>query len=126
MDNDFTPLELALSSLQDILRQPMDEYRRDGAIQRFEYTFELSWKSMQRILKEQGAVTGSPQQTLRAAFRAGFIEDIDSWMAFLKSRNLTVHTYNRRLADSVFESAKQFPPFVEKLLTKLKNAGVTS
>lgn len=121
MSNDLGPLESALASLKDILRQPMDEYRRDGAIQRFEYTFELAWKAMQRSLKEQGLVTGSPQQVFRASFKAGLISDIDSWMAFLKSRNLTVHTYNRKLADTVFESAKKFPSSVEELLAKLKS-----
>ena len=35
------PLEKALDSLQKAL-QPKDEFVRDAAIQRFEYSFELS------------------------------------------------------------------------------------
>lgn len=126
MDNDFSPLLFALASLKDILRQPMDEYRRDGAIQRFEYTFELSWKYMQRLLKEQGVEAGSPQQVLRAAFKANFIEDLPAWLSFLKNRNLSAHTYNQKVAATVFEAAKTFSPFVERLIEKLKEGASVS
>ena len=111
----------ALSSLEDILKQPMNEYIRDGAIQRFEYTFELCWESLQRILKERGVETGSPTQVLRAAHQEQLIEGIDEWLSFLKARNLTVHTYNQNLADDVFKEAKKFPAYVRNLLKSLKD-----
>ena len=115
------PLRDALSSLEDILKQPMNEYVRDGAIQRFEYTFELCWKSLQRVLKERGVETGSPTQVLRAAHKEQLIDDIDDWLAFLKARNLTVHTYNQNLAEEVFGEAKRFPARVRKLLKTVKD-----
>ena len=120
MKYDFSSLEKAQETLKDILKQPLNEYIRDGAIQRFEYTFELSWKFLQRVLKDQGQVTGSPQQVLRSAHQAGLIDQLDTWFEFLKSRNLSVHTYDQRVANEVFESAKKFPPFVDKLLNTLK------
>ena len=39
-------LESAIGRLEDVLRQPYDEYMRDSAIQRFEFTFELFWKAL--------------------------------------------------------------------------------
>ena len=116
MTIDFKSLENAITSLKDILAQPMDEYRRDGAIQRFEFTFELSWKFIQRVLKEQGLVVASPQQALRSAFKASWITDLDKWLAFQKHRNMASHTYDQKMAEEVFDSAKEFPPHAEALL----------
>ena len=89
----FSSLEKAILSLEDILKQKMDVYRRDGAIQRFEYTFELTWKMMQRVLKAQGIEAGSPKQVFRSALKADFIENVEDWFLFLEKRNLTVHIY---------------------------------
>lgn len=117
------PLRKAIESLEDILKQPMDEYRRDGAIQRFEYTFELCWKYLQRVLEAEGQTSGSPKQTLQMALKAGLIHDIDDWMAFLKARNLSVHTYNKRVADEVFLKAKDFPPYALAVLKNIQTRG---
>lgn len=117
---DMSALEKAIKSLEDILTQPMNQYIRDGVIQRFEYTFELCWKFMQRVLKERGVEAGSPNQVLRASHKEGLIQDIDSWMNFLKSRNLTVHTYNQNTANEVYESAKKFLPYAHATLKALK------
>ncbi|MCB9072511.1 MAG: nucleotidyltransferase substrate binding protein [Bdellovibrionaceae bacterium] len=121
MQIDFSSLEKAIVSLEDILQQPLNEYVRDGVIQRFEYTFELCWKFMQRILKEQGLSTGSPKQVLRDAHKAKFIDDLELWMSFLKERNLTSHTYNKDVAEEVYQSARKFPPYAKQLLQQLKN-----
>ena len=117
----FSPLKKAVSSLEDILQQKMDEYRRDGAIQRFEYTFEMSWKMMQRVLKELGVEAGSPKQVFRAALKANIIDDIEAWFRFLEMRNLTVHTYNEEQAQEVFKAAQAFLSFAQKILVRLQD-----
>jgi nucleotidyltransferase substrate binding protein (TIGR01987 family) len=117
--NDYSSLSKAISSLEDILQQPMDPYRRDGAIQRFEYTFELTWKSLQRSLKTQGLETGSPKQVFRAAHKAAMIDRVDDWFEFLEMKNLIAHTYNESLADRVFDAAKRFPPYARQALVGL-------
>ncbi len=120
------PLRLAIESLEEILEQPMNEFIRDGAIQRFEYTFELCWKFMQRLLKLRGVDTGSPTQVIRSGFKEGLIQDADLWLQFLKSRNLTVHTYNQKVAEEVFKDAQRFPEFAKQLLHKLESDGKSS
>lgn len=116
----FSALEKAVRSLEDIHRQKMDVYRRDGAIQRFEYTFELTWKMMQRVLKQQGIEAGSPKQVFRAALKIGLIDDLDKWFDFLEKRNLTVHTYNEDKADEVFNASKAFITVSKETLERLK------
>ena len=121
MSNDFdlSPLQKALASLEEILQQPKNKFIVAGTVQNFEFTFELSWKAMQRFLKLRGVETGSPAQVLRSAFQEKLISDLDLWMDFLKKRNLTVHTYNQNVAEEVYQAALIFPISVKTLITKL-------
>jgi len=75
---------------------------RDAAIQRFEFTFELGWKSMMLWLRAQGIDVRNPKDTLQEAFRQGLIEDGAKWSDLQGFRNLTSHTYNRDLARKVY------------------------
>ena len=119
-DLDLSALRKAADSLEDILRQPLNPYIRDGVIQRFELTFELTWKTMQRALKLGGVETGSARQVFRAAHKAGYLDDVPAWMGFLASRNLTTHTYNEATADEVYQAAARFPSFARQVIAKLE------
>jgi hypothetical protein len=60
MKLDFTSLAKAQESLgkaiHRALKEPSDEELRDAVIQRFEYTFELSWKMMKRVIESESAI----------------------------------------------------------------------
>lgn len=119
---DLSALKDSLNSLEDILKQPINEYLRDGVIQRFEYTFELSWKMINRYFKTIGInnIPNGPKPLLREAAREGLIDDIDAWFDFLEARNLTSHTYNEEFAEKVYEISKKFPASVKILISKLE------
>lgn len=117
---DTTALEKAIERLRDILKQERNEYVRDGVVQRFEFTFELCWKALKRVLALEGVDVGSPKQTFREAYQAGLIEDVTVWFKFLNLRNLTVHTYNEEVAEKVATAAEEFPDEAEKVLVNLK------
>src|SRR5437868_517537 len=93
----FEPLEEALKTLVDAVSSPpKNDLERDGVIQRFEYTFEICWKSVRTKLFSLGRtqISSSPKPLLRDALEEGLIENIDVWFAFLEARNSTAHTYN--------------------------------
>ena len=50
----ITPLIKAVKQFKKGLTQVKDQLDRDGAIQRFEFTFELIWKTLKRILDFKG------------------------------------------------------------------------
>lgn len=112
----------ANQSLKDSLSPaPANDRERDGSIQRFEYTVELSWRMIRKQLLALGRsdVSASPKPLIRAAASEGWIQDVDAWMAFIEARNLTSHSYKNDIAETVFKSAKNFPPFVDRLIAAL-------
>ena len=117
------PLKKALTSLEDILGQPMNEYIRDGVIQRFEFTFELSWKMMKRYFKVIGRedLPAGPKPIIREAGKEGLIKDVEEWLIFLEKRNISTHIYNQEQAKDVYAKASAFPPFVQSLIKELNN-----
>jgi nucleotidyltransferase substrate binding protein (TIGR01987 family) len=74
----------------------------DGTIQRFEFTFELFWKVVRRLLALQGVDANSPKAVLQGAYRLGWLDDEQEWLDVLKDRNLTAHTYQEALALEIY------------------------
>lgn len=98
-DKAFSLLEEAV----ELARQrPLSKLEAQGLIQGFEYTHELAWNTLKDFLEDRGvqALYGS-RDTTRAAFRTGLIENGETWMEMIQSRNLTSHTYNEATADQV-------------------------
>jgi nucleotidyltransferase substrate binding protein (TIGR01987 family) len=74
----------------------LNQLEKEGVIQRFEYTFELAWKTVKDYLEEGGVVfaTATPRQVLKDAFAMKIIADGQVWIDMLDHRNLLSHTYN--------------------------------
>jgi nucleotidyltransferase substrate binding protein (TIGR01987 family) len=120
---DFTPLGRALQSLQAAqVQPPRNELERDGVIQRFEYTFELCWKSIRRALLFLGRadVSGSPRPLFRDALEEHLIPTIEPWFTYLEARNATAHLYNSDQAEQVFAAIQGFAAHAEALLQALR------
>ena len=114
-------LERAVGKLGAALDQPKTEYIRDSAIQRFEFTFELVWKTLKASLEERGVQVYSPRDSLRAAFQAGLIDENPMWLKTVELRNLTRHTYNELIADEIFEALPSVLVLYKALLGRLKD-----
>lgn len=118
---DYSVLRKAIDSLGDALAQPKTAYTRDATIQRFEYTFELSWKTLRRYLAEETGSDGfNIKDLFRVAGRQGLISSVDDWFGYLKARNLTSHTYNERTAEETYQVASEFFPAAAALLGELE------
>ncbi len=113
--------ERAIGRLKASLHQPKDEFVRDSAIQRFEFTFESSWKTLKCFLEERDPNLSIrfPGDCYRVAFRKGFIENEPMWIEMIEKRNKTGHTYNERIAEAVYASLPGFLNLYEGLLYRL-------
>jgi len=72
----------------------LNRLEKEGLIQRFEYTFELSWKTMKDYLESKGVSVDYPRDVLKEAFAHELIADGEVWMTMLDHRNLMSHTYD--------------------------------
>ncbi len=114
-------LSRALKMLTKALQQPENEFTRDSAIKRFEYTFEISWKLMKSVLNYLGIFCNSPRQCIRQAFAAEIIDDTDKWLISLENRNRATHIYNENLAEEIYIFIEKFPPLVQHLIEKVED-----
>lgn len=98
----FVHFQRAFGLLQQTLAiaHPSDA-ERAGLIQFFEISFELAWKVLKDYLEEEGFSVTSPRDAIKQAFQAGLLEDGHVWLEALKDRNLTVHTYEEKIAIAV-------------------------
>jgi len=136
MPLDLTSLTNSVNSLQEAIAvyneaeklnpadAPVLKVIRAGVIQNFEIAYELAWKMMKRWLEKNvraGLVSGKPQIELyRRAAEYGLIDDVEDWMRFHRSRNLTSHVYGESLAVEVLKQAVLFRPFAETLSAHLE------
>lgn len=111
------PLLKAFKKFEAFRQNTKTEQEKAGAIQAFEYSFELCWKTMKKLLEIRGRITNSPKETFRIAALEGFIQDPEMWFDFLKKRNLTVHTYQEKEANEVVSIFKDFSQAVKNFLT---------
>lgn len=73
----------------------LSELEQEGLVQRFEYTFELAWKTLQDLLNYKGyEFMSGPNGTLKMAFEDGLITDHEGWRKMAKSRNTLSHVYD--------------------------------
>ncbi len=130
---DFSALGKALASLNRALvrwqaSQCLDEELRDACIQRFEYTFELSWKMLKRQLEldlpdAQGVDALSFRDLIRIGAERSLVQDADAWMLFRDKRNTTSHTYNEAKAADVAAVIPAFATHAAELHERLQARG---
>lgn len=92
----------------------LTKLEQQGLIQGFEFTHELAWNVLKDYLENKG-VTGliGSKDATRSAFKNALVDDGDSWMKMIEDRNLSSHTYNSDIAQSVADDilARFFPAF---------------
>ena len=109
----FENFSNALERLEEAVNEAQTELEIDGAIQRFEFTFEQAWKSIKKFLEDEGIICRSPKSCLKEAYAVGFINNEQIWLKMLTDRNKSVHIYDMETSREVFENIKRF--YVQEL-----------
>ena len=111
LDKAFLQLKrgLAIDCPSDIERQ--------GVIQSFEFTFELSWKTLKDYLESQGVICQFPREVIKQAFQNQIISEGEIWLDMLGKKNLLAHTYDEMIALEAYNLIKlHFAPQIEELV----------
>ena len=87
----FKTLESAIADIDNL-----SDLEKDGIIQRFEFTFELSWKVMQDYLKHLGyyQIKG-PRPVITQMAQDGLLDPF-IWEEILTARNELSHIYDEK------------------------------
>jgi nucleotidyltransferase substrate binding protein (TIGR01987 family) len=116
----LTQWEKATARLEEVLALPKNPVVRDSCVQRFEFTFELGWKVLKGLLREEGLEGNSPRECIRLAFKQGWIENDARWLEALTLRNLTSHTYEEAVAEKIYKDLPAVLDLFKTTLQKLK------
>ena len=132
---DISSLESAIAQLQKaydfsiskiaVENKDLFEQFRNSTVQCFEFTFELSWKFIKRILELEHP---NPQQIdqmdykdlIREAATRGLINNPEVWFEFRRLRNISSHAYDRSKAEQVYLASTDFLKESSVLLKNLK------
>lgn len=110
----------AVQRLEEACAQPFSSFIRDSVIQRFEFCWELAWKTLRLKLEAEGIAVNTPRETWQQALQVGLIADENAWSEAQKKRNLTSHTYDENLADEVYNYVlKQGLPLFRELVARV-------
>ncbi|HHW55140.1 MAG: nucleotidyltransferase substrate binding protein [bacterium] len=101
-DRAYKQLHAALKEFDNL-----NVLEKEGLIQRFEYTFELAWKTVKDFLEGQGVSANFPREVIKQAFHYGVIKDGEVWMDMLEKRNLLAHTYNEERFNLALKKIKE-------------------
>lgn len=112
----------ALATLEELLKQGVtdDAVLRDAAVQRFEYSFELCWKSCKEWLRAvHGVDVFSPKDCFRELRRLQVISEAEAelYLQMTDDRNTTVHTYDEVFIQSLALKLDHYFRHMKKLLT---------
>ncbi|MGQ0827287.1 MAG: HI0074 family nucleotidyltransferase substrate-binding subunit [Bacteroidota bacterium] len=114
----FQNFEKAFFKLKEAieLKNP-NELERNGLVQRFEFTLDLSWKVMKDYLEAKGFnFKPSPKDTFRQAKEGGFFDQAQELIDGLDIRNELSHDYSgEKFEKSENKLRREIFPALEKL-----------
>lgn len=97
---------------------------RDSLIQRFEFTYELTHKTLKEFMKYLGVTLENsfPRTIFKKAYVNNLISDDKVWINLLEDRNSTSHIYNENMAKEIAARVKnQYVYAIGELIDNLEN-----
>jgi nucleotidyltransferase substrate binding protein (TIGR01987 family) len=87
---------LLRSALENQPLAQLSDLEQEGVIQRFEYSYELAWKTMKDYMEDNGIIITpvTPRNVIKEAFAAGMIDNGQVWIDMMLHQNLLAHTYD--------------------------------
>ncbi len=115
-DNFQRALHQMTLAIQLMEERNLSDLEKQGLIQGFEFTHELAWNILKDYLEMEGiqGLVGS-RSTVREAFKRGLVSDGEAWIDMIQKRNLSSHTYNKEVADTLALAIHEqyYPAFLE-------------
>jgi len=112
--------EKALLQLGDALEESESPIVRDACLQRFEFSYELLWKTLKVFLEDiHGVRAVSPRQVFKEAFALSIIGEEVTFVEMIESRNTLSHTYNEEQAAKIYVKCGGYLKAMKNVLAQL-------
>lgn len=102
-----------------------NEFIISGIIDKFFIQFELGWKVLKELMRYEGkaiGATGSPRETIKAAYSCYDFMEEGIWLSMLKDRNDLAHIYDEERAKELLDRIlKEYIPEFQRLLVGLQD-----
>lgn len=116
-------LKNAVNRLQEALNEEnTNDIVIDGVLHRFEFSFELAWKTMKDYLEYMGILekTGSPREVIKSAFQYQLIQNGEDWIEMMLSRNALSHIYDEEESRKIYYKVKEkYAKLLEDLVQRI-------
>ena len=98
----------AFNKLKEAVPQGDSDIIIDGILHRFEFTFELAWKTIKDYLEYLGFINkiGSPREIIQNGYKQGIIKDGEKWIKMMLSRNSLSHIYDEKSSREIYDCIK--------------------
>ena len=113
-------LRKATNRFAEALQEPESSIVMDATIQRFEFTYELMWKTLKIFLEDiHGIRAVSPRLVFKEAYALSIIEQEDIFLEMIQSRNLLSHTYNEEQAEQIYKKCPLYLSAIKELYQRI-------
>ena len=116
----------ALERLKEAILQAPTDIIIDGTLQRYEFTFELAWKTMKDYLEYNGIIdsVATPRAIIQSAFQSKIIKNGEMWIQMMLDRNSLSHLYDEEKSRTIYinikdKYLKEFEEFKKFLETNI-------
>ena len=120
LEKNLSLFKKATDRFAEALNEPESPIVMDATIQRFEFTYELMWKTLKTFLEDfHGVRAVSPRQVFKEAYALSIIEEEDVFLEMIKSRNLLSHTYNEEQAADIYKKCSSYLSAIKNLYRQI-------
>lgn len=92
----------------------------DVAAKRFEFTYEMAWKALKRVLDYLGIDARAPRPVFKEAYAQGLLADEKVWLDMIEMRNLSSHVYDEHEISRILLELERYLVAFESLLSRLR------
>jgi len=120
LEKSLINLRKATDRFAEALQEPESSIVMDATIQRFEFTYELMWKTLKIFLEDiHGIRAISPRLVFKEAYALSIIEQEDILLEMIQSRNLLSHTYNEEQAEQIYKKSPLYLSAIKELYQRI-------
>jgi nucleotidyltransferase substrate binding protein (TIGR01987 family) len=112
----------AIEMENEIKLHGFEDMYLDLIVKRFEFTYEMSWKALKRLLEFLGLEINSPRMVFQEGFAQGLIKDESIWLDMIEQRNLTSNVYDEYQIKEILNKTENYNKAFKELKKAIETA----